>query len=57
MGYNYQGFPKLASQLQKQLMQLDGRAGVKVARGFIGQNYFGLVNQGAGHSHTLLFAA
>lgn len=51
------GEPPFLSEFGKQLKYLIGRFFVKIAGWFVGKEERGVIHQGSGDSHTLLFAA
>src|SRR5208283_4732303 len=55
MGDHHDGLPKVFVQAAKHFEDDFRVLGIEVARGFIGQKNFGLVDNSAGNGHTLLF--
>ena len=57
MGNNDKGLFKIAAQVDKQLVQFAGVGRVEVAGWFIGQYQSRVIDERAGHGHTLLLSA
>ena len=56
VGYDDKGLPVLVAQVEEKLMELAGVGGIEVARGLVGEDHAGMVDQRSRHSHPLLLA-
>ena len=52
-----EGLPEFVAQAEEEVVQLFLVVRVEAARGFVGEDHVGVVHEGAGHGHALLFAA
>lgn len=57
VGYYYECLPHVTPQVKEQALKPGAIPGVEAAGGFIGKDYIGTVDKGAGHGSALTLTA